>query len=234
MHLNYIILDKNISANEQLGSLLEKNNNWQAQSNEGLTNDLNSLIHDPVYDVIFLSPNYDGFDWTKFDCNNANALIVLLSNSTDSASEAYQKGVFNFLTQPIKIEEIEQLIKRIEQLLIKDISNEKVNVEPFIFVKSDYKIIRIKINEIQFIESMREYVRIHTIDQKIITLLSLSRLEEILPKRSFMRVHRSTIVNIDKINFIQGNVISIGNDQISISKSQKDSIMEYVSKYGLF
>lgn len=234
MSLKYSILDSDELVVEQLKSHLEKRSNWQFASNDSLENNIQTIVHDATFDVIFLSPNFEGFNWKELDFNACQSLIVLIGHPGESGSEAFEKGVFNFVNNPISSDDILRVANKVEQLLLSDIGGGKHETEPFIFVKSDYKIIRIKINDIQFIESMREYVKIHLNDQKIITLLSLSRLDEILPKHSFMRVHRSTIVNIEKINFIQGNVISIGSHQISISKSQKDTIMEYVNRYGLF
>jgi len=234
MSMNYWIAHPDEAPREQLEAFLSKLNRWTNRTDSTQSIDINDLFKDTQNDILFISPNAPGFDWNTLDTNDKKQLVVLITDARDSAAEAYDKGIFHMLPSNFSENDIERLAKRINTIVLNNKKDYDSNIEPFIFVKSDYKIIRIKINDIQFIESMREYVRIHTADQKVITLLSLSKLEELLPNHTFMRVHRSTIINIQKINFIQGNIISIGNEQISISKSQKDSIMDYVMKNGLF
>ena len=79
------------------------------------------------------------------------------------------------------------------------------------------------------IESMGDYVRFFLEDKKIVTLLSLSKILELLPKEKFVQIHRSYIINFEKINFIQNNIISIGQYQLPISKSRKKELMEIIS-----
>jgi DNA-binding LytR/AlgR family response regulator len=101
--------------------------------------------------------------------------------------------------------------------------------DTYFFVKSDYKIQKISIAEIVYIESMGDYVRFFLDDKKVVTLLSLSNLISILPKEIFLQIHRSYIINLNKVNFIQNNIISIGKYQLPISKSRKKELMEYIS-----
>ncbi|MDP2088812.1 MAG: LytTR family DNA-binding domain-containing protein [Flavobacteriaceae bacterium] len=99
----------------------------------------------------------------------------------------------------------------------------------YFFVKSDYKIQKINIQEIVYIESMGDYVRFFMEDKKIVTLLSLSSLLNVLPNDKFIQIHRSYIINFEKINFIQNNIISIGNYQLPISKSRKKELMDIIN-----
>lgn len=76
---------------------------------------------------------------------------------------------------------------------------------------------------------MGDYVRFFLEDKKIVTLLSLSKILELLPKEKFVQIHRSYIINFEKINFIQNNIISIGQYQLPISKSRKKELMEIIN-----
>jgi len=102
-------------------------------------------------------------------------------------------------------------------------------MDNYFFIKSGYKIQKILINEIIYIESMGDYVRFFLEDKKIVTLLSLSKIIELLPKDKFIQIHRSYIINFEKINFIQNNIISIGQYQLPISKSRKKDLMEIIN-----
>lgn len=102
-------------------------------------------------------------------------------------------------------------------------------MDNYFFIKSGYKIQKILVDEIIYIESMGDYVRFFLEDKKIVTLLSLSKIIELLPKEKFIQIHRSYIINFEKINFIQNNIISIGQYQLPISKSRKKELMEIIN-----
>ena len=102
-------------------------------------------------------------------------------------------------------------------------------MDNYFFIKTGYKIQKIMINEIIYIESMGDYVRFFLEDKKIVALLSLSKIIELLPKEKFIQIHRSYIINFEKINFIQNNIISIGQYQLPISKSRKKELMEIIN-----
>jgi len=102
-------------------------------------------------------------------------------------------------------------------------------MDNYFFIKTGYKIQKIIIDEIIYIESMGDYVRFFLEDKKVVTLLSLSKIIELLPKEKFIQIHRSYIINFEKINFIQNNIISIGQYQLPISKSRKKELMEIIN-----
>lgn len=101
-------------------------------------------------------------------------------------------------------------------------------MDNYFFIKSDYKIQKIIIDKIIYIESMGDYVRFYLENKRIVALLSLSKLIELLPKEKFIQIHRSYIINFEKINFIQNNIISIGQYQLPISKSRKKKLMDII------
>jgi len=102
-------------------------------------------------------------------------------------------------------------------------------MDNYFFIKTGYKIQKILIDEIIYIESMGDYVRFFLEEKKIVTLLSLSKMIELLPEQKFIQIHRSYIINFEKINFIQNNIISIGQYQLPISKSRKKELMDVIN-----
>lgn len=101
-------------------------------------------------------------------------------------------------------------------------------------MKSDYKIVRINFTDILFVEAMGEYFRIYTDTGRYVMLQSLTRLLEMLPVQQFLRIHRSYIVNLYRINFIQNNVVSVGATQLPIGKSHRKAFLELIEQIGLF
>jgi len=105
--------------------------------------------------------------------------------------------------------------------------------DSYIFIKSDQKIHRVELDDILYIEALQKYIRIYTKKEKLITLLSLSKVVESLPASQFVRIHRSYIVNLDNIDNIEGNMVRIGTHTLPISKGQKEAFMELVHGKGI-
>ena len=113
--------------------------------------------------------------------------------------------------------------------------NVSANVPDSIFVKSDYKLIQILLKDILYIEGLKDYIRIQTEDKEggILTLMSMKSIEDHLPGDIFIRVHRSYIVNINKIKTIERNRIVFGKLYIPISDSYKERFMELLDKRAI-
>ena len=115
--------------------------------------------------------------------------------------------------------------------LIEKANGKVESEEDYLFVKSEYKIQRIELSEILYIESLREYVRIYLKDNKpIMSLMSLKSLEENLPKERFMRVHRSFIVNLNEVKTVERSRIIFDKVYIPISEQYKEKFQEFLGK----
>ena len=101
-------------------------------------------------------------------------------------------------------------------------------MDNYFFVKSGYKIQKIEIDQIIYVESMGDYIRFFLEDKKVVALLSMSKIIQYLPEEKFIQIHRSYIINLEKINFIQNNIISLGQYQLPISKSRKKELMDMI------
>jgi len=101
-------------------------------------------------------------------------------------------------------------------------------MDNYFFVKSGYKIQKIEIDQIIYVESMGDYIRFFLEDKKVVALLSMSKIIQYLPEEKFIQIHRSYIINLEKINFIQNNIISLGQYQLPISKSRKKELMDII------
>jgi DNA-binding LytR/AlgR family response regulator len=98
----------------------------------------------------------------------------------------------------------------------------------YILVKSDFKVFRILLKDIRYIESMKEYVAYHTHEGRTLSLGSLKKLEQDLPSPPFLRIHKSYMANIDFISALEGNMVHIGKKKLPIGSSYKEEVMKKV------
>lgn len=166
-------------------------------------------------------------------------LTILITAYSEYAIEGYELNVIDYLLKPVKFDRFFKAIAKVLEALNRERSSNTVpaintdaNIEPdYIFVKSDYKAIKIKFEDILYVEGMQKYVKFKCKDSQVTTLLSLSKLEEILPKKDFLRIQKSFIANLNHIIGIEGNqLIMINKDKIPISKSIKPHLIQRLDK----
>lgn len=207
---------------------------------------LNLLAKDPV-DLIFADinmPDLNGIDFVKSLVNKP--IIIFTTAYTEYAIEGFRVNALDYLLKPFGYNEFlkaankalhqYELQAKMQQhpLLVSPevtAENDKNNL----FIKADYKMIRLDMNKIIYMESQNEYVRIFFEDQKpVMTLISMKKLEERLPAERFMRVHRSYVVNLEKITAVANNRIIYGKDiYIPIGNQYKDKFNEYLEEHYL-
>jgi DNA-binding LytR/AlgR family response regulator len=107
---------------------------------------------------------------------------------------------------------------------------EVVSSPNFLFVKADYKLYKINLTDIQYIEGLKDYIKIYTGEKPIVTQMSMKALEEKLPANDFVRVHRSFIVAFNKIDFIQKHMLTIGKKEIPISEHYRDQLFNIINQ----
>ena len=175
-------------------------------------------------DLIFLDismPFISGIDFIK-TLKNPPA-IILTTAYREYAVESYELNVLDYLLKPISFERFLKAINKLDNQaaeLVKPVHEEKEN-DVFIYVKSDKKNVRVLLKEILFIESVKDYIRIHLLTgTSIITQMQISAIEQRLPE-SFLRIHRSFIVSKDKITAYTQHDLEIGKHQIPIGRSYK-------------
>ena len=158
--------------------------------------------------------------------------VVITTAFREFAAESYDLEVLDYLVKPIPLPRFIKCINKIstEFNLKNNIKIESVRIDPHIFIKVDKKMVKINIDEILFIEGMKEYIKVITIDKTYITHKSLTSLSEELPVDRFIRIHKSYTIAIDKVKSIEGNRIQIHSFTIPIgrnfSKNVKIRILE--------
>ena len=158
-------------------------------------------------------------------------LVILTTAYAEHALESYEFNVIDYLLKPISLERFKRAINKLNNGRLLTLSaSERENSSDHIFIRSGSKFFRVNFSEIVFIQSMKDYLKIHTIDHKLITHQTMGDMEKILPSRQFMRVHKSFIVAVEHIKSIYGNTIETGQVTIPIGNNYKNNVMSLIGR----
>lgn len=154
--------------------------------------------------------------------------LVLMASTPDDAAAAFDVGATDYLIHPVAYERFSRTAAR---LLAPADFNTPADTAQSIFVKSDYKLMQIPLDDILFIEGLKDYIKIHLVqDQRsVMTLMSMRALEQFLPPHIFMRVHRSFIINLHHLRLIDRGRVVYGPHYIPVSESYRSNLNRYIS-----
>lgn len=182
-------------------------------------------------DVVFLDinmPKLTGLE--MLSVLEHKPTVIFTTAYREYAVEGFELEALDYLIKPFSFQRFVQSINR---LIARNNSNHIPTKADFFFVKAEGRNVKVQYQDMLYIEAMSEYIRIHTTDKSVVVLQSLRNMEEKLPKDAFLRVHRSFIVALDKIEAIEGNQILIGTAKIPVSKSYRDALSKLISQYNL-
>jgi DNA-binding LytR/AlgR family response regulator len=190
-------------------------------------------------DLLFLDINMPDLDGLSFiPMLNPKPAIILTTAYDQYALKAFELEVKDYLLKPFSFERFYKSVLRLyqEQSLRPEPEMKGPKPEPksepgYLFLKVGTRIRKVATGDILFVEGMKDYLRIHTPEEKIMTLLNFARLEELLPPQGFARVHRSFLVAIDKIDHIEKNRIWIAGQVIPISDTYADAFYKMLKGY---
>ena len=192
-------------------------------------------------DAVFLDinmPDLNGMDFAKSleQDHSMGPVMVFTTAYSEYAVEGYKANAVGYLLKPYSFDEFQAAAQKAKEICeIRQQAMTGVTTEAgdgVIYVKSDYKIVRIDISNIRYIEAMSEYLRISCDcrEKPIIVLLSMKKIEEHLPSGQFMRIHRSYIINLDKIREIKKNHVVLKDEtSLPIGDNYKDTFMNYLN-----
>lgn len=191
------------------------------------------FVNNNTVDALFLDinmPTMTGFELISLLENKTK--VIITTAFREFAAESYDLEVLDYLVKPIPLPRFIKCINKIttEYNLKNNIKTETVRTDSHIFIKVDKKMMKINIDEILFIEGMKEYIKVVTVDKTYITHKSLTSLSEELPLDRFIRIHKSYTIALDKVKSIEGNRVQIHTYTIPIgrnfSKDVKVKILE--------
>jgi DNA-binding LytR/AlgR family response regulator len=152
--------------------------------------------------------------------------VILTTAYPQYALDGYELNVLDYLLKPISFDRFLKAVMKAKAHFEGVAFAEQA--DDHFFVKADNKHVRVSYDEVCFVEALQNYVSIHLTNGKLLTYLTLTAMEKQLPTQRFIKVHKSYIVNISKINSIEGNEVIIGNNRIPISRQLRDELMQKV------
>lgn len=205
----------------------------------------NEILRKQDIDLIFLDiqmPQVSGVDFIK--ALPTPPLFIFTTAYSNYALEGYELNAIDYLLKPISIDRFMKAVnKAMEQHELRrreesnDGGQQGAEGEEFFFVKADKKLVKIKYDEILYIEGLKDYVIIRLEQGRVVTLQTMKSLEDKLPANKFKRIHRSYIVSIDKIHAVDGTSVDVFEKgqikQLPIGKNYRDEILEIVNKNKL-
>ena len=201
------------------------------------------VLHNKQVDLLFLDvqmPEITGLGLLKI--LKAKPLVILTTAYSEYALEGYEHDVVDYLLKPISFERFLKAVDKVSQRLqMPQAANQTEASESiqrtaptsFIFVKDGSKLVRIRLADILYLQAMKDYVAIHTRQQKIVSLQRMKSLESQLPADRFIRIHHSYIVALDAIEVVHKNDVQVGADLLPISESYRKSFREFVERNHL-
>lgn len=235
MTLNCAIIDDEPLALEMMSDYVQKTPFLTlAGAYNSAVQAIKTLRENPV-DLLFLDiqmPELSGLEFAKVLPKHTK--IVFTTAFPQYAIDGYEVEAFGYILKPISYDAFLKVAKRAYDWFIQSEKAKNYAKDRFIFVKSDYKLLRIDLDDILFIEGLKDYVRIYIENgDKIMSLMNMKTLEDFLPKPEFLRSHRLYIVHMNKVKCLYRFRMNIGENYIPVSESYKEIIMTYLDNHTI-
>ncbi|MBC9929800.1 LytR/AlgR family response regulator transcription factor [Chitinophaga qingshengii] len=230
MNLQCIIVDDEPLAREGLELLLRETGFLDLVTVCGNAMEASQVLGKEKVDLMFLDiemPRVRGIDFLKG--LTAPPLVIITTAYPHFALEGFELNVLDYLVKPITPERFLRSVNRAREVFsVKQAATPEVD---FFFIKSNNSYEKINYDDILYIEGSQNYVTIYTRQGKFLTLTTLKSVEEQLPPGKFLRIQKSFIVAVNKIQSLSGNEITIGAHKIPVSKIYKDELMQLIDKH---
>ena len=186
-----------------------------------------AYLNNNKVDILFLDINMDELTGIELlECSKINSHVILTTSYQVHALKGYELQITDYLLKPFNFNRFLQAVNKAQD----NITRRSADAPPeFIFVKTENRLEKIMLNEIIYIEGMRDYRRIHTINKKIMTLQNFSEFEKLIPASVVCRVHKSYMVALAKIESVERGRIKIGDQLIPISDTYKDEFFQLIN-----
>ena len=227
MKYSSIIVEDLQTAADFLKKFCERSGILDVQGHFLNAEDALTFLSENLVDLIFLDvemPGASGFD--LMDRLVYTPQVILTTSKTEYAYDAFQYNVTDYLKKPFTYQ---RFLEAVQKVQVKKEEDDSSSEKDHIFIKADGKLIRLKNDDILYIESMGDYVKFVTAEKKYITHNTIKNLETKVDPMRFMKVHRSYIVNFSRIDDIQENTLYIKGSMIPISKAHKSKVMQKIN-----
>lgn len=231
--LKCCVIDDEALAGELIASYVERTPTLKLAGVYTSASEAIKVILDGEIDLVFLDiemPQINGLEFAKIlppECK-----VVFTTAYDRYAVQGFRVNAVDYLLKPVSYQEFLEAVSRVQKKSdVSDAEHGSRQKREFLIVKSEYRQIQVRISDIEFIEGLKDYIKIYISSQPkpILTLISMKSIEQVLPEDSFMRVHRSYIINKSKISLIERNHIIISGHVIPVSDSYRQQFADYVA-----
>lgn len=235
MTINCAIIDDEPLAAELLKSYAKKTPFLNLTGTYGSALEAMKELRDQPAQLLFLDiqmPELSGIEFAKI--LPPETKIIFTTAFQQYAIEGYKVNALDYLMKPIAYEDFLKAANKALEWFSVTQKQQTYADDRFMYVKSDYKLVRVALDDILYIEGLKDYVRIYLEDgQRIMSLMNMKKLEDYLPHPEFLRTHRSFIVHMTKAQSVERFRIVFGNQFIPISDSYKEEVLEYFEQHTL-
>lgn len=235
MTINCAIIDDEPLAAGLLKSYAEKTPFLHLTGTYGSAIEAMRELREHPVQLLFLDiqmPELSGTEFAKILPKETK--VIFTTAFQQYAIEGYKVSALDYLLKPISYNDFLRAANKALDTFNTAQRRQACEHDRFIFVKSEYKLVRVSLDDILYIEGLKDYVRIYLQDgQKLMSLMSMKKLEEYLPRPEFLRTHRSYIVHMSRVEQIDRFRIVFGSEFLPISDSYKDDVMEYFDQHTL-
>lgn len=228
MKINCIVVEDSNVQRQTIVRLVNDNPNLILVGEFSNAIEAKNCISNKAVDLVFLDiemPIINGFD--LLDGLKSKPQVIFITSKAEYALKAFDYSATDYLHKPISRERFNQAVKKAINLI--SLSKENSDEEnPFIFIKSNLKKLKLYISRIKWIEAYGDYVKIITDEENHLVLATMKSFEQELPSDKFIRVHKSYIVNVDKIDKFNSKYAEIGVAKIPLSRNKKDDLFKFM------
>jgi len=223
MAVKCLIVDDEPMARDVIRRYIEKVPTLQLVGECGNAIDAMVFLHNESADLIFLDIRMPHLSGTEFVRSLRNIPKIIFTTAyKEYALDGFELDVVDYLLKPIRFERFLRAVNKAfpqkNNELVPQIASEKKNSSGFIYLKADRKMIKVVLDDILYIESARDYLKVFTQNSSIVTRQTISSIEAMLSDTEFVRIHRSYIVSIKKINSFTHETVEIGKKELPIGR----------------
>jgi DNA-binding LytR/AlgR family response regulator len=235
--MNCIIVDDEPLARKAIEKLVYQTANLESIASFNGADATREFLAKNAVDLVFLDiqmPGVNGIEFAK--TIPKKTLVVFTTAFHEFASESYEVDAIDYLIKPVKLERFQKAVEKAQtycKLFHTDSINSSIEhvTDDYIFVRAERRIIKVHFSDILFIEGLKDYVVIYLENQKVITLMNIKTINDLIPKRFFVRVSKSYIINVNNIDSVDNNTVYIGKNEIPIGNIYRDFFFnEFVTK----
>jgi len=233
--IKYIVIEDEPLARRGLVKLLKDYECLECMGMYSNTEDARMIMEGQQLDLVFLDihlPEETGLEFAKLV--PASIQIIFTTAYPNYALESYELNALDYLLKPIAEDRLKKAVDKVINHFQKNISEQEIVTKTdHIFVKADRKLFRLELNEIQYIEAMKDYVMIHTKNKKLMVAMNIKTICNQLPGSDFVRVNKSFVVNLNNIESVDNHWVTVAGFEMPLGASFKENLLKRIEKHTI-